>query len=190
MHKFETRVLFECEADSLKIAIEMAVKQKINLSGANLYGAYLSGANLYGANLSGAYLSGANLDGANLYGAYLSGANLSGAYLSGAYLSGANLYGANLDRAYLYGAYLDGANLYGANLSGEKLDKCPIQLLGLKWFVLITKKNIKIGCELYTAEEWFKFPDKRIALMHSDALAWWKDNKKVIKALWENHCKV
>ena len=145
MHKFETRVLFECEADSLKIAIEMAVKQKINLSGA-----------------------------------YLSGANLSGAYLDGA----------NLDRAYLYGAYLDGANLYGANLSGEKLDKCPIQLLGLKWFVLITKKNIKIGCELYTAEEWFKFPDKRIALMHSDALAWWKDNKKVIKALWENHCKV
>ena len=36
MHRFETRVLFECEADSLKIAIEMAVKQKINLSGADL----------------------------------------------------------------------------------------------------------------------------------------------------------
>jgi len=35
------------------------------------------------ANLSGADLSGANLSGANLGGAYLSGANLSGAYLSG-----------------------------------------------------------------------------------------------------------
>ena len=175
MSCWEVKVLFECEADSLKIAIEMAVKQKINL-----YGAYLDGTNLYGANLDGANLSGAYLDGANLSGAYLYGANLYGANLSGANLSGANL----------SGAYLYGANLSGAYLYGEKLDKCPIQLLGLKWFVLITKKNIKIGCELYTAEEWFKFPDKRIALMHSDALAWWKDNKKVIKALWENHCKV
>ena len=124
MHRLEAKVLFECEADSLKIALELAVKQKVDLDGANL-------------------------DGANL----------------------------------------SGANLSGAKLDGEKLDKCPIQLLGLKWFVLITKKNIKIGCELHTAEEWFKFPDKRIALMNRDALAWWKDNKKVIKALWENHCK-
>ena len=51
---------------------------RLNLSGAYLYGANLSGAYLYGANLSGANLSGANLRGANLYGANLYEANLSG----------------------------------------------------------------------------------------------------------------
>ena len=51
-------VLFEVEAESVKMALQIAVK-----SGANLYGA-----NLYGADLSGANLSGANLYGANLYG--------------------------------------------------------------------------------------------------------------------------
>ena len=63
--------------------------EKIDLSGADLSGAYLSGADLSRANLSGADLSRANLSGADLYGAYLSGADLYGAYLSGANLSGA-----------------------------------------------------------------------------------------------------
>jgi len=57
---------------------------RADLSGANLYGAYLSEANLYGAYLSEANLSEANLREANLSRANLSEANLSGAYLSGA----------------------------------------------------------------------------------------------------------
>ena len=128
-------------------------------------------------------------DGANLSRADLSGADLSGADLSGANLSGANLSGADLYGADLYGADLSGADLYGADLYGEKLDKSPIQILGLKWFILITKQNIKIGCELHKAEEWFKFTDEEISEMHSDALAWWTENKEIIKKLWENHCK-
>jgi len=59
------------------------------LSGANLWGAYLSL-----ADLSGVYLSLANLSGADLSGADLSGAKLSGADLSRAKLSGANMSGA------------------------------------------------------------------------------------------------
>jgi len=81
-------MLLEIKADTLRRA---------DLSGANLYGAYL-----YGANLRGADLSGANLYGANLRRADLSGANLYGAYLRRADLSGANLYG-----AYLHDADLD-----------------------------------------------------------------------------------
>ncbi len=69
--RFSLKVLFECEADSLKLGVEKAVALRANLYGANLYGANLTRANLYGANLDGANLDGANLDGANLYGANL-----------------------------------------------------------------------------------------------------------------------
>jgi uncharacterized protein YjbI with pentapeptide repeats len=121
----------ECAVDALPsvklgLAIKAAIKEKANLSGANLYGANLSGANLYGANLYGANLRSADLSGADLRSADLRSADLSGADLSGADLPGANLYGAdlsgaNLSGANLYGANLSGANLYGANLSGANL---------------------------------------------------------------------
>jgi hypothetical protein len=78
---------------------EEIIKNKANLSGADLSGANLSNADLSGANLSNADLSGAYLLNANLSGADLSNANLSGANLFGADLSGANLFGANLSRA-------------------------------------------------------------------------------------------
>ena len=54
---------------------------RIDLSNANLRGAYLSCAYLSGADLYGADLSGANLSGANLSDADLSGADLSGTVL-------------------------------------------------------------------------------------------------------------
>ena len=108
-------VLFEYtkENNTIKDAIEEAVKQGAYLYGADLYGANLRGADLYRANLRGA-----NLYGANLYGADLRGADLRGADLRGADLYGADLYGANLYGADLRGADLEGANLRGANLRG------------------------------------------------------------------------
>jgi hypothetical protein len=90
------KAALEIEAETIKEAVESAVKNGANLYGANLYGANLDGANLYGANLDGANLDGANLDGANLRCANLYGANLDGANLDGANLDGANLDGANL----------------------------------------------------------------------------------------------
>ena len=76
--RWDGKVLFshEAEENSVKLTLEMAVKAKVNLSGANL-----SGADLRGADLRGAYLSGADLSGANLIGAYLRGAILRGANL-------------------------------------------------------------------------------------------------------------
>jgi len=85
------KVLFKVETESLKLAVELAVKH-----GANLGGADLRGADLRGAYLGGAYLRGANLRGANLGGAYLRGADLWGANLGGANLRGADLGGADL----------------------------------------------------------------------------------------------
>ena len=96
-HNITAQILVEADADSFKLALELAVKTKADLSGANLSDANLSDANLGDAYLSGANLSGANLRGANLGGAYLRGANLGGANLSGAYLRGANLGGAKED---------------------------------------------------------------------------------------------
>ena len=81
----------EIEADDIKKALEIIVKDRANLCEANLYGADLCEANLCEANLCEANLYGANLYGANLY-----GANLRKANLEGANLYGANLYGANL----------------------------------------------------------------------------------------------
>jgi hypothetical protein len=114
-HLINNSVLFEGDYGTLKEAVEAAVRQKVDLYGANLYGADLCGADLYGANLYGA-----DLYGANLYGADLRGADLHGADLHGADLHGANLCGANLRGADLRGADLYGANLCGANLRGAK----------------------------------------------------------------------
>ena len=111
-------VLFTIEADSMRLAVEAAVKSRAELSGANLYSADLSRADLSGANLYSADLSRADLSRADL-----SRANLSGADLSRANLYSANLSGADLSRANLSRADLSGANLYSADLSRADLSR-------------------------------------------------------------------
>ena len=179
LSRFNASILFEYEAEenSLKITLQVAVK-----TGANLYGADLDGAKLYGADLYGANLYGANLDGADLRGANLYGANLYGANLYGADLRGANLYGADLR-----GANLDGADLRGADLDGEKLVKTPLQLNNLKWFVLISDKYLRIGCQRFTIEEWRNFDDAAIVKMDFAALKFWRKWKAPIIALCDAH---
>ena len=119
----------------------------------------------------------ANLYGANLYGASLDGANL----------RGADLRGANLDGANLRGASLDGADLRGADLDGEKLTKTPLQLNNLKWFVLISDKYLRIGCQRFTIEEWRNFSDEEIVKMDFAALKFWRKWKVPIMALCDAH---
>ena len=60
-NRFTGSILFSVEAESWKIAVEMAVKSGADLSRANLSRANLSGADLSGADLSRANLSRANL---------------------------------------------------------------------------------------------------------------------------------
>ena len=54
--RYDDRVLYELECDSIKECVVSAVKSDADLRGANLYGADLRGADLGGANLRGAYL--------------------------------------------------------------------------------------------------------------------------------------
>ncbi|WP_186194441.1 pentapeptide repeat-containing protein [Burkholderia gladioli] len=101
LNRWTLKVMFECEADSMKVAVELACKQGTYLRDADLRGADLCGANLSDANLRGADLRGADLRGADLSDADLRGADLSDADLRGADLCGANLSDADLSDAYL-----------------------------------------------------------------------------------------
>ena len=60
-NRWTAAVIFECEADSLWLAVEMAISKSISLSYANLRAANLSYANLRAADLSAADLRDANL---------------------------------------------------------------------------------------------------------------------------------
>ena len=108
-------VLFEYESDNatMKKAVEAAVDDNADLSGADLRDANLSGADLRDANLRDADLRDANLRDANLSGADLRDANLSGADLSGADLRDAAIYYSddNFDVNYRRGYFLSLTNL-------------------------------------------------------------------------------
>ena len=70
-HKITGETLYECDAESMRAAVEAAVQNGANLNWANLYGANLCSANLCGAKLNWASFYGANLDGASFDGANL-----------------------------------------------------------------------------------------------------------------------
>jgi len=65
-HRLNGSVLFEAEAENIKVAVKLAFEAKANLSGANLSEANLSGANLSEANLRWANLNEAFL----IYGSF------------------------------------------------------------------------------------------------------------------------
>ena len=192
-HRFNGAVLFSCEADSMKIAVKLAIEAKANLSDADLSGANLSRANLSEANLSRANLSGANLSGADLSGAYLSDADLSGAYLSDAdlsraNLSGANLSEANLSRANLSGAYLSDADLSRANLSRANLSEANLSRADLSR-VNMDYTNIPMWCGTLKGVK----VDFRLVcqmLLHVFALECEDKRFKVVKKAIEKYARV
>ena len=101
--------------------------RKVDLTGAQLWGARLDSAQLQGASLESAQLQGASLRLARLQGASLKSAQLQGASLYQAQLLGAVLFGAGLQGASLYGAQLQGAALEFAQLQGAALDGAELQ---------------------------------------------------------------
>ena len=107
--------------------------QGADLSRIQLQGADLSRAKLQGADLGYAELQGADLSRAQLQGADLSRAKLQGADLFKAQLQGANLFEAQLQGANLFEAQLQGANLFVAQLQGADLDGAQLQGADLGW---------------------------------------------------------
>ncbi|MHB8483711.1 MAG: pentapeptide repeat-containing protein [Nitrospiria bacterium] len=114
---------FEKEDNSTRQTVLEAIKQKADLSSADLRYADLSSADLSSANLSYADLSSADLRSADL-----SSANLRSADLRSADLSSADLRYANLSYADLRSADLRSADLSSANLRSASTDKRYIQI--------------------------------------------------------------
>ena len=107
------------------------------------------------------------------------------AYLTEADLTGADLRGADLRGADIRGAYLTEADLTGAYLTGDiKIQKQPIQLDALQYYIFIFDNHMKIGCEFHLITEWFNFDDKRILEMDGkSALKFWRKWKFPLQAI-------
>ena len=91
LNRWSAEVIFECEAESMKLAVKLAIEKGVSLASANLRSADLIYANLSNADLSYADLSYANLSAADLSDADLRSANLRSANLRSADLRSANL---------------------------------------------------------------------------------------------------
>ena len=165
------KLLFEWESEdnTIKEAVEKAIKENADLRSADLSYADLSSANLSSADLSYADLSSANLSYADLSSANLSYADLRSANLSYADLRSADLSYANLRSANLSYANLRSANLRSANLSYANLRSADLSYADLsyavnkelayipmfcKWNVSLLGEKIKIGCKEKSIEEW------------------------------------
>ena len=108
-HRFSGGILFSCESETLKLAVNLAIKSNADLRSADLSYANLRYADLSSADLRSADLSYANLSYANLRYANLRFANLRYANLRSADLSYANLRSADLSYANLSYADLSSA---------------------------------------------------------------------------------
>ena len=146
------KILFEYTKlnNTVKDTLEVAVKNNVNLSNADLRDANLSNADLSNAilryaNLSNADLSNAILRYANLLNADLYNANLSNANLSNVHLSSADLSSANLSNADLSNAILRYANLLNADLSKANLSNAILSNANLRYANLSNAEKIRKG---------------------------------------------
>jgi uncharacterized protein YjbI with pentapeptide repeats len=159
--KFEIRnrwtaeIIFECEAVSLRMAVEKAVEARISLRAADLRDADLRDADLRAADLRAADLRDADLRAADLRDADLRDANLRAADLRAADLRDANLRAADLRDADLRAADLRDADLRAADLRDADLRDANLRAANLRaakddfFAVLAAAKNEVVG--LYQA---------------------------------------
>ena len=126
-NRYNGNVLFshDCEENTLKITLDMALKAQADLRYANLMGADLTGVTLRDADLRDANLRDVDLRDANLRGADLTDVDLRGVDLRGATLRGADLRGADLTDVDLRDVDLRGANLRDVDLRDVDLRDVP-----------------------------------------------------------------
>jgi len=171
--------------DNNNIALWNKIKKQCDEYGITID---LEDAKLRYTNLRNADFSNTNLRNADLRFADLFNANLKNANLEYANLENTNLKNADLEFADLFNANLKNADLKNANLNNAIWD--GIQIVGLKWCIIIIKNQIQIGCEIHSPEQWEKFNDEEINKMNTNALNWWKQNKKNIFYIYKNFEKL
>ena len=92
---------------------------------------------------------------------------------------------ANLRDANLSGANLSDANLSGASFGeGVTAEQGVLQLIGLRWDVIIFDAHMRIGCQMHPLSDWASFDDRRIAEMDGvHALRFWRQHKSALLTL-------
>ena len=95
-----------------------------------------------------------------------------------------------LEKAVEAHANLRDANLSGANLSGASFgegvtaEQGVLQLLGLRWDVIIFDAYMRIGCQMHPLSDWASFDDRRIVEMDGvHALRFWRQHKSALLTL-------
>jgi hypothetical protein len=91
-------------------------------------------------------------------------------------LSGADLHGAKLR--------LRCTNLSKATIRfADPIDTNLVILQTDIWTCYIQKEQIRIGCQVFTIDEWIEFSDEEISKMDSKAIAWWTIWKPIILSI-------
>lgn len=103
--------LFEGPFATMKLCLEAAIAENVDLEGADLSRADLSGASLDGARLNRSLLTGSNLTGANLSEAALDGVDFSDAALHGTCLCLSAMRGCRFDGALFGGTDIAGCDI-------------------------------------------------------------------------------
>ena len=58
---------------------------------------------------------------------------------------------------------------------------------GLYWWVMISPKYMRIGCQRHTHAEWAAFTEQEIATMDSKAAEFWSTWKSPLLTMCEQH---
>ena len=87
------------------------------------------------------------------------------------------------------GGSLSHANLSGANLFGQKIQKTPIQINNLTWGILITEHHMKIGCQVFTHQEWEDFTGDKISEMDDNAFEFAEKWRSILLMMCHEHAK-
>ena len=80
-------------------------------------------------------------------------------------------------------AYVRG--LRGASFGeGVTAEQGVLQLIGLRWDVIIFDAHMRIGCQMHPLSDWASFDDRRIAEMDGvHALRFWRQHKSALLTL-------
>lgn len=86
-------------------------------------------------------------------------------------------------RVFGFAVVSDFAVVSGLASVGVNVSKSTVNVCGLRWNITRTDNHLKIGCVCRTFEEWKSLSDSGINNLNRYALAFYKENKKLIRSL-------
>jgi hypothetical protein len=145
-----------------------------------------SNRDLRNSDLRNSNLRYSNLRDSDLRRSNLSGSDLRYSNLRYSNLRSSDLRYSNLSSSDLRGSDLRGSDLRGSDLSGVVGNMREIKSGQLEsWLFAYTSDRLQIGCENHAIADWWDFSDDRISQMDTEALAWWRKWKPILRQIIE-----